>query len=187
MENQIADYFKLLQLSPSLVEEVFQRAKDILAETHNDVDRERIKLLNENTRLEKQKQVLEVKFLDGLVLDEMYSSHHVRISDELASNKLRLEKISEERDTNIDLFESFLRLARNLTKAYTDSKPSVKMAYLSIFWEHFEIKDRRISKAVPSQIVSALINEGLITLNKKSSSDQVLIKFLWLPRLGSNQ
>jgi len=52
--------------------------------------------------------------------------------------------------------------------------------YLNIFWEHFEMKDMAITKAVPSKIVASMVNDGLIKLKAKTPHQRVLIKLVWL-------
>ena len=183
VERQVADFFSILELGEGVIEKVLERAKQILAETHGDVDRERLNLTKENTRLENQRQSLEVKLLDGVISDDTYKRQHIRLESDIAQNKLKIEQMSQKREVNVTVFESLVGLARNLSKAYQQSSPEVKMMYLSIFWDFFELKDRQISKAAPSKAVIAMVNEKLIKIRENAPNAGALINKLWLRRL----
>ena len=187
IESQIMEFFNLIELKSSIMEQVLSRAREILAETHTDVDREKETLQRQNISLEKQRQVLETKLLKGIINDDVYTRNHTRIEEELSENEIRIKQIGNKRQDNTVLFESLVRLANDLPKAYRKSAPEVKMMYLNIFWDYFEIKNKTISKAVPSKIVASMINDGLIKLKDKTHQQRVLISDVWLLGLDSNQ
>lgn len=111
VERQVLDFFNLLELGAGVIEKVLERAKVILSETHDDVDRERTNLAKENTRLENQRQALEVKLLDGVITDDTYKRQHIRLESDISQNKLKIEQM-ERKVVNITIFESLVGLAR---------------------------------------------------------------------------
>lgn len=178
LENQINAFFSLFKLSPQVIQEVLDRAKEILEETHGDIDSRKEKLTRDNMNLEKQRQALEVKLLEGVISDDTYTRQHFRVDNEIEQNKIEIIGIDANRKDNTKIFEGLVRLANNLPKAYKKATPEVKMMYLNIFWERFELKDTEISKAVPSKAVAALLNEKLIRL-KETPETMVLIRKFW--------
>lgn len=186
IEAQVYEFFKLFRLTPTIVEEVLKRAKEILTETHSDVDDMKRRLSLGSLNLEKQRQTLEVKLLNGVISDETYTRHHARLDEEISKNTEDIMKIDVKRVDNTKIFEGLVRLANDVPHAYKISPPEVKMMYLNIFWERFDLKDRGISKAIPSDVVSALLNENLIQLKGNTPAQKVLITKLWWAIVGSN-
>lgn len=180
LEAQVDEFFSLLELDAGVLDEVLERAKEILLETHEAVDRERSRLIKENQRLAKRRQALEVTFLDGDITADTYKRQHPVIESEIAVNTLKIDQMGEKREANVTLFESLVRLAHDLPKAYRESTPQVKMMYLGVFWDHFVLKDKAIIKAVPSKIVISMVNDGLISFNGNNPSAVGLIMRIWL-------
>ena len=179
LEDQITAFFGLFKLSPKVIQEVLGRAKEILEETHGDIDLRKEKLTRDNMSLEKQRQALEVKLLEGVISDDTYTRQHFRVDNEIEQNKIEIIGIDANRKDNTKIFEGLVRLANNLPKAYKKAPPEVKMMYLNIFWERFELKDTEISKAVPSKAVAALLNEKLIRLKETPETMVLITKFWW--------
>jgi hypothetical protein len=117
--------------------------------------------------------------LDGVIIDEVYQRQHVRIEETILQNQARIDEMEEKRGKHTDLFESLVRLAGNLGVAYRKATPEIKMMFLDIFWERFEIQDKVITKAIPSKAVAALLNEKILKLKAKTKRHQVLISHVW--------
>ena len=186
IEGQVYEFFKLFKLTPEITEEVLNRAKEILSETHSDIDDMKKRLSLGNITLERQRQALEIKLLNGVISDETYTRQHARLDEEIFKNTQEITKIDIKRIDNTKIFEGLVRLADDVPHAYKISPPEVKMMYLNIFWDHFDIKDREVSKAVPSNAVSALLNEKLIKLKANTPAQKVLISKLWWAVEDSN-
>lgn len=189
IEAQIETLFSMFILGDSIIQEVLERAREILSETHGEIDAEKLRLDAQIKRLEKRRQNLETKWLDGEFIqdDSVYHRNHKIIEDEIMAAQKRIAEISQDRKDNTKLFEGLVKLARNLPDAYTKTPPEVKKMYLTVFWDYFEIAKHEVTKAVPSKAVAALINEKLITLKDNTPQTQFLISRIWLPRLDSNQ
>lgn len=179
VEEQVEEFFKQIKLSWGIVDEVLARAKEILQETHWEVDTEKQSLTVRTAKLEGRRQNLEDKLLDGTISDEVYKRNHWKIESELLEIQARAEEVSKTRTDNTKLFESLVWLARNLPRAYWRSTPEVKRMYLGIFFDHFVMKDKMITKVVPSKVVSSLMKEELVTIKGVSKTSKVLLTQIW--------
>lgn len=188
LEKQIAQFFALFRLGEDVVNEVLERAKEVLTEMHGDKDVEVRKLTKEIQNLEDQRQNLEIAFLQGRYKgdSDFQDRNAERIETELNRCRARITEVESGRKDASKLFVALVKLARDLPQAYSESPPEVKRMYLTLFWDKFVLQQKKITKAVPSEAVIALINEKLITLNE-SPDNLFLIRKIWLPRLDSNQ
>lgn len=185
LHQEVEAFFSMFQLSDDIVEEVKQRAAEILDETHNDGDAEQKALLETLKGLTTQRQNLERKWLTGdvRVTDEFYDAHRAGIEGEMETMQQRIAELSSERVDRTELFESFVKLAKDMESAYANAKPNVRRMYLKIFWDYFKIQNGGIEQAVPSKAVIALVNEGFVTLKANSPKRRVLSGKIWLHRL----
>ena len=60
------------------------------------------------------------------------------------------------REFKVDEVQEVLKLTRNIYKAYKQAPFELKRHYLSLFWEHFKVEGKKITKAVPTRIFEAL-------------------------------
>lgn len=187
LHQEVEAFFSLFQLSDDIVEEVKQRAEEILDETHSDHDSVARSLRETLKNSETLLQNLERKWLAEDVSDEFYHRNHDAIEGEIETIEARLAELSEERVDRTELFESLVKLAKDMETAYRKAKPNVRRMYLKIFWDYFKIQKGGIEQAVPSKAVIALVNEGLIKLKRNSQKRRVLIGKVWLLGLDSNQ
>lgn len=185
-EKQVYEFFKLFKLEADVITEVIARAKEILEEMHGDIYKNQEKMTKEQKKLEKQRQTLEVKLLDGIISDDTYVEHSERLNKEIAYKKGEIDVLEVKRQDHTKMFEGLVRLANNVQTAYEISPPEVKRMYLNIFWDRFEIENRKIIKAVPSKGVAALINDKKITLKRNTNNQKVLISRLWWAIVDSN-
>ncbi len=189
VHSEIQAFFGLFELSPDIIEEVKNKAAQILLETHGDMDDEKAEIQRKLTRLSGERQKLERLWLAGdeEITDDFYKRNHRVIEADITSSEQRLLDISGLRTDRTALFEALVKLARNLPVAYEEATPEVKRMYLKIFWDSFEVGKGTVQKAIPSKAVRALINENLVTLKGNSQNRKFLINKIWLPELDSNQ
>lgn len=72
-------------------------------------------------------------------------------------------KVERSKNMKMDTIQQVLALIRNIGGSYKEAKPTLKELYLSLFWHHIEVDDRKIVQAVKSPIVLALEAAGLMT------------------------
>jgi len=72
IEKQVAESFKIIQLPQRLIDKIVAKAKEILNQTHQEVDKDRQLLYARKIGLEKRRNVLETKLLDGVIDNDTY-------------------------------------------------------------------------------------------------------------------
>lgn len=171
LEREVGDLFESVQLSKSLMEKILGRAKQILEETHRETDREQREIENSLTRQKRRREVLEQKLLDGVIDDETYKRQHEQLEFEIQRCTRAVVKSESDRSQNIEIFAELLRLSRNIKMAYKVAPLELKRQYLQIFWERIEVKDRHITKAVPSLALQMLqpLTEVAVIKNQTGS------------------
>ena len=186
IEKAVEVFFSMIRLSQGIVDEALQRARDVLSDTQDRVDGRVKRLHKEIEKLNQRNISFALRWADKEVPNDVYFQVKEITDSELAKANAELKEIEGVRKDNTKLFESFVRLAHDLPKAYRQSSPEVKKMYLQIFWECFEIDKREIAKANPSKIVKALLAEKLITLKATTPEAKVLISRVWQPHGESN-
>jgi hypothetical protein len=152
---------------------VLERARQLLTDTHGEVD-VRIKgLESEHRRILARRNILEKKLMNEVIDDETYKRQHTEIKLEIEAVKKQIQGTDGNRTENIESFEHLLRLARNLEKAYRDAPRDLKRRYLNLFWEKIVVQDKQIKEAVPTLALRVLLPQPVITT---SSIDNVKIK-----------
>ena len=169
LEKHIANEFKKIQFTKPLMEKIVERAKDILKETHQGVDKEKKILQNKINALEKRRNNLETDRLDRVIDQDTYKRQHKAVTENIEREKTKIEELSENRDNNIDIFSTFMALTDNLYETYINAEVNLKKQLLSLFFDHFKVKDRKIISVKYTPIVSLLLD------NRK-----LIIKGNWL-------
>ncbi len=177
----------MFELSEDVIDDILEKAKLILDETHGGLDEEKHDLRRTLTKYETIRQNLEQKWLSGDVDEAFYERNHEATESEITTVEERIAELSNTRDDRTEMFEGLVKLAKDVPNAYMRANPNVKKMYLKIFWNHFEIQKGGISKAVPSKALATLLNENLIKLKGNSPKRRVLIAKIWLLGLDSNQ
>lgn len=142
-------------MGEDVVNEVLERAKEVLTEMHGDKNTELRKLAKDILKLETQRQNLEIAYLEGAYKgDDTFQERNAeRIDTELAKCRNRTVEIENSRKDISKLFVALVKLARDLPQAYLKSPPEVKKMYLTLFWDKFVIEKKEIVQAVPSEPV----------------------------------
>lgn len=71
----------------------------------------------------------------------------------------KIYKIEEQREIDIDVARETLLLARDVYGAYKKAPYEVKRLYLSLFWNKFLIKDKKITKSEPTELIRIFLRE----------------------------
>ncbi len=172
LEKMIAKQFKSIELSKPLMEKIIDRAKDILKETHKGVDVKK-KVLNQKIdRAEGSRNSLERKFIDNDIDKDIYDRQHKLLEREIKEYRVQLSELDEDRTENIEIFDKFMALTDDLQKTFLKADPHLKRHLLSLFFEKFTIKDKKITYVKYTKIMHVLLD-----------NEQVIINQNWLQRL----
>lgn len=87
-----------------------------------------------------------------------------------------LADLDDVRQVDTDTLQQILRFARDIPAAYGEAPLELKRSYLSFFFTHFTVQNRRIVKANPTEFFAALQRAG-----------SVRTKPNWLPGTDSNR
>lgn len=131
----------------------------------------------------RRRDQLEIKVLDSVISDEAYMRLKPKIEQELLRNRLLLSTFDDREKKNQELLAQAVKLAGNVSELYRRADHKIKRRLLGLFWSGFYVRDKNIVKAVPSDLISALNNDGLImpkVINK------VFISKIWCARQDSN-
>lgn len=60
-------------------------------------------------------------------------------------------------------------MATDIKKTYIEADSDLKRQYLSLFFDKFYVRDRKIKVAVPSKELKPLLKDGLIRVRVKSN------------------
>ncbi|HEU0080820.1 MAG TPA: recombinase family protein [Candidatus Paceibacterota bacterium] len=167
LEDQVVEHFRGIQFSEKFIERLLERVKFIYSLKKQDTEREKRKILATKSAAESKLQLAEEKLISGVLDDNDFTRIKERQREIIVSCGSELAKLDANKNIKVDVIQKVILLARNLGEAYQQASPELKRTYLSIFWERFEVSDRKIAKAVPSPIMEALIATGTLCLNNK--------------------
>lgn len=187
LEKRVEVLFRQIELPQNVVGRILEYAKQILNNTHNNVDGEKRQLGARKAQLEEKRNALENKFLEGTVSDETYSRIHPDLEDQIKSLDDEINEIGIDRMVNIKVFEQMLFLTRNVGKAYKQAPPELKKHYLNLFWDKIEVKNCKLIKTVPTQLYAELFpTYNFAQTNTSLSNLKVITTEGWRARRGSN-
>jgi len=167
MENQVKEQFKNIQFSQSFVNLIVKKAKKILDEKRRQITAKRKLYQNKRNSLEIKRSNAEDKLLKGVLNDNDFTRIRENIREELGAVEYQLDAIEEQRETKIDEIQEILRFSRNIYDAYDKANYILKRHYLSLFWERFDIKDKKIIKAIPTRLFQTLLENKQVIITGK--------------------
>lgn len=167
MENQVKEQFKNIQFSQSFVNLIVKKAKKILDEKRRQITAKRKLYQNKRNSLEIKRSNAEDKLLKGVLNDNDFTRIRENIREELGAVEYQLDAIEEQRETKIDEIQEILRFSRNIYDAYDKANYILKRHYLSLFWERFDIKDKKIINAIPTRLFQTLLENKQVIITGK--------------------
>ena len=122
-----------------------------------------MKLLNQKTALEIRRNKLEDSFLDETFDSEAYKRMHAKIQDKIATANERIQELEDKNNIDINLIEEVLSFTRNIYKTYKEAPDWLKRYYLRFFYDKIFVKNRKVTRTVPTPIFAILLeNHGVI-------------------------
>lgn len=156
LESDVEQLFRNIQFRKSLTDRIVARARKKYEQKKRLLDSERLALCAKRTELDRKRDVLDHKLLDGLIDDDDFQRLRGSIRVEREEAQRRIEKIEQARDRSVDIVAGVLALSNNVFEAYRKAPPELQKHYLGLFWERFEVNGDTITRAVPSRIVRAV-------------------------------
>jgi len=158
LDAQVGRLLRSVSLTPETADKVIRRAKEIVAETHGEVNTNRRELLAQRGVLENRRERLETMYLDGAATEDTYRRQSGQISESLDKIGLEIARLELGRDGNIKVFEQMMRLAVNAEAAYEAAPMALKRTYLKLFFEGIVVQDRKIVTARLTLAFESLLN-----------------------------
>jgi len=162
LEKQVEEQFKNIQFSKEFINLTIEKVKKFYQEKKAENERQRRILLNKKMKTERKREVAEEKLIAGILVDEDFVRMRNRFRGELNLIQDEIDKLESKHDVDTDTAREALILARNVYKAYKKAPYEIKRLYLSFFWDKFLVRDRKIVKAKPTQLIEALMQERKI-------------------------
>lgn len=144
---------------------VINKSKAILADKSGKISSRKKGLLNQKTALEQKRDTAEEKLFKGVIGDEDFTRIRQTIKEGLEAIETGISELENTREIHVDVFQELILLARNIHQAFTKAGDDLKRRYINLFWQKFELKDRKISLAEPSKLFKSLLkaNRGIIS------------------------
>jgi len=158
LDAQVGRLLRSVSLTPETADKVIRRAREIVAETHEEVNTNRRELLAQRAVLENRRERLETMYLDGATTEDTYRRQSGQIAESLDKIGLEIARLELGRDGNIKVFEQMMRLAVNAEAAYDAAPMPLKRTYLKLFFEGIVVQDRKIVSARLTLAFEALLN-----------------------------
>ncbi len=167
LEHQIAELFKGIQFSEKFVDKLQERVKFIYTVKKLDVERNKRKLFAMRANAENKLTVAEEKLLSGTLDDSDFTRIKIKQREIIAGLDEEMAKLERSKNIKVDIIQKVILLARNIGEAYEKAPPELKKVYLSLFWEKFEVADKKLVNSTPSSIIRALLDSGTVCFSKK--------------------
>jgi len=158
LDAQVGRLLRSVSLTPETADKVIRRAREIVAQTHGEVNTNRRELLAQRGVLENRRERLETMYLDGAATEDTYRRQSGQISESLDKIGLEIARLELGRDGNIKVFEQMMRLAVNAEAAYEAAPMPLKRTYLKLFFEEIVVQDRKIISARLTLAFESLLN-----------------------------
>jgi site-specific DNA recombinase len=176
LEKQVEKEFKQMQFSQKFIELVIIKTKEAIGKSRQNLNSQRMQLLNKKTSLETKRNKLEDSLLNETIDPEAYKRLHVKIQDKIYKINDRIQELENNVNIDINLVEEVLSFTKNIYKTYKEAPGFLKRHYLRFFYEKIFVKNGKISKIAPTPIFASL-----------QDNREVIISKTQLPRLDSDQ
>jgi len=159
LEKQVQEHFKNIEFSKEFIDLIIQKVKRVYEEKKSERGVEKRILLNKIMKIEENREKIENKLLLGTLIDEDYVRMRDRFKNETAKLQEKVSKIDEQREIDVDVARETLLLARDIYGAYKKAPYELKRLYLSLFWNKFLVKNKKIIKAEPTELIKVFLKE----------------------------
>ncbi|OGF71045.1 hypothetical protein A3C73_00385 [Candidatus Giovannonibacteria bacterium RIFCSPHIGHO2_02_FULL_44_11] len=167
LEQQIADLFKLIEFTPTFVGRMVAKIEKIYSGRKEVINKDKKGLNTQKMILEKKRDTAEEKLFGGLISDDDFTRIKVKIKEKVEGIQDELYAQDKKLNMRIDELQDILLFVRNAYEAYNKAPDEMKRLFLGLYWERFEVTDKKVVTVIPSPIIRALMQaEGLIFTEK---------------------
>ncbi|MDB5266814.1 MAG: Recombinase [Parcubacteria group bacterium] len=167
IEIAVEELFTGIEFSPEFIEKLLTRVQFIYDLKKRDVIREKRKILAVKSSAEQKLAVAEEKLVSGILDDSDFTRIKLKQREAIYTCDEELIKLEKSRNIKVDTIQQIVHLAKNIGQSYQEAPPELKRIYISLFWERFEVANRKLVTAVPSPVIEALVASGTICFSNK--------------------
>ncbi len=170
LEKQVAEKFKEIQFSEEFIEKVIRKTKKLYELKKSGISKQKQSFVTSKLNFEKKLETAEEKLISGVLSDAGFERAKIRYRERIENIEDEIHKLERSKNLKIDIIQSILALIRNIGGAYEKAPYELKRIYLGLFWEHFKVSNKEITKSIKSPIVIALKKIGSINFLEKQKS-----------------
>lgn len=167
LEKQIVEQFKGIQFSQDFIDRIATKVRRFYEERKSETDSSKRVLLNRKMHIEQKRQTAEEKLIAGTLTDADFGRIRDRYKVELENIHEEIDELEAQREIDIETVRKLLALTSDIHRSYKAASYEAKRLYLSLFWEAFRVRDKRIVEARPTELVRVLVDEKKVILSGK--------------------
>ena len=167
IEQQIADLFKFIEFTPSFTERLVAKIEKIYRSRKEVINKDKRALNTQKMTLEKKRDTAEEKLFAGLISDDDFTRIKVKIKQQIEAIQDEIYVQDKKLNMRIDELQDLLLFVRNAYEAYIKSPDEMKRLFLGLYWERFEVADKKVQTVIPSPIIRGLMQAENMVLTKK--------------------
>lgn len=167
IEQQIADLFKFIEFTPSFTERLVAKIEKIYRGRKEVINKDKRALNTQKMTLEKKRDTAEEKLFAGLISDDDFTRIKVKIKQQIEAIQDEIYVQDKKLNMRIDELQDLLLFVRNAYEAYIKSPDEMKRLFLGLYWERFEVADKKVQTVIPSPIIRGLMQaENMVFTDK---------------------
>lgn len=165
LERQVEECFKGIQFTAQFIATVTAKLQKLYDYNRSTVQGKKHLLLNQKKAIEQKRDLAEEKLLAGVLSDEAFVRLRSKFNEQLGQIQEQLAAIDSQRDLDVDVVRQILNLLHDIHNTYKNAPHALKRQYLGLFWDRFLVQDRRIVKAVPTELIRLLQQDREVILS----------------------
>ena len=167
LEQQIADLFKFIEFTPSFTERLVAKIEKIYGSRKEIINKEKRALNTQKMLQEKKRDTAEEKLFAGLITDDDFTRIKVKIKAQIESIQDEIYIQDKKLNLRIDELQDVLLFVRNAYEAFVKSPDEMKRLFLGLYWDRFEVTDKKVVTVIPTPIIRALMQAENMVFTKK--------------------
>lgn len=178
LERDVERLFENVQFAEEFTQQIVAKLRDRYVVQRESVNTQKQALFNQKKAIETKRDKAEEKLLDGVLSDEDFTRMRTKLNEQLAGIQTQIDDLDHRKELDIDTVQEVLKLSRNVAKAYKEAPYELKRQYLALFWDVLYVQDRRIVRAVPTELISSLQREKKVRIRIDWQPSPALIRTL---------
>lgn len=171
LERLIEEKFRRIQFNTDFIKLIMEKLKKIYHQQKSGIESKKQVLYNQKKSIEAKRDKAEEKLLNGIITDEDFVRLRDKFKQELEMIQSQIYELDSQREYDIAIIQEFIKLARNIYKAYKTAPYELKRHYLGLFWDKFLVQDKKIVEAIPTKLVQVLLKEEKVIINAQRGPD----------------